>query len=816
MATFLKDIRLAFRALLNRPGFTLIAVFSLALGIGANTAIFSLVNTVLLRSLPVANPEQIVAINVRGRGDAFSAFSYPNYKDFRDRNDVLSGLAAHRIVPLSMSRDGNNERLWGYMVSANYFDVLGVNPVRGRTFQPEEEHQRSASPVIVISYDYWQQRFAGDPNVVGTELLLNNHPFKVIGVAPPKFKGTELIYTPDVWVPVSMVEWVEPGSTFVDRRDSGNFFVTGRLKPGTGGAQAEASLNILAKQLAAEYPDSNEGQTIRVGPVGFILPDIRNAVVSFTWILMVAVFLVLLVTCANLAGLLLARATDRRREIAIRLAIGANRLQLMRQLLTESVLVSVIGGVLGLVLAIWMINLLLAFKPPLDFPLAVDVTVDWRVMLFSFIASVVTGVIFGLAPALQATRADVVTAIKESAAQGGARRSRLRSVLVVSQISLSLVVLIGGGLLVRTLQQLQRMNPGFNPQNALMMSFDIGLQGYDRARGEQFYRQLVERVDALSGVKSSVITSYVPLSINYNSNTVYVEGQPAERGANVPTAMVGSVGPKYFETLDTALLAGREFTSQDTDKSQGVVVVNETFVHRFLPFVQTTRDAIGRRMSFRGPEGPFLEIVGVAQSGKYFNIAEDPRSFVWRPLSQSYSDGTTLIVRTNGDPEQAIAAIRNEVRSLDPTLPVYEVKTLTEHMRLALFPPRVAATVLAVFGLVALLLAAMGIYGITSYSVAQRTHEIGIRMALGAQLRDVLKLVVSHGVKLTLLGVAIGLVGAYIVTRAITSLLYGVSATDPLTFGLVSFALIMVALLACYIPARRATKVDPLVALRYE
>ncbi|HEY8224360.1 MAG TPA: ABC transporter permease, partial [Pyrinomonadaceae bacterium] len=776
MNNLLKDIRYAFRGLLKRPGFAVIGVASLALGIGANTAIFSLVNSVLLRSLPVENPEQIVAVSLRGKGDSFSAFSYPNYKDFRDRNDVLSGLVAYRFVPVSLSRAGNNERIWAYLASGNYFDVLRVRPINGRAFQPEEDQAPSAHPVVVISYDCWQRRFGGDPNVVGTDVLLNNHPFKVIGVAPSGFRGTEFIYTPEMWLPASMIEWVEPGSTWFDNRGAGNFFLAGRLKPGTGAAQAQVSLNMLAQQLASEYPETNEGQAIRVGPAGFILPDLRGAVVSFTWILMVAVLLVLLVTCANLAGLLLARATDRRREIAIRLAMGANRFQLIRQLLTESILLSILGGVAGVLLAVWMIRLLLAFKPPIDFPLSIDVAVDWRVLLFSLLVSVLTGAIFGLAPALQATRPSLITTIKESSTQGGAGRSRLRNVLVVLQISLSLVVLIGGGLLVRTLQQLQTMNPGFNPQNAFMMSFDVGLQGYDRGRGEQFYRQLVERVEALPRVKSAVITDYVPLSLNYSSNNVFNEGQPAERGANAPTAMVGSIGPKYFETLNTPLVAGREFTSLDTDKSQQVAIVNETFVRRLMPFVQTTRDAIGRRISFRGPEGPFIEIVGVAQSGKYFNIAEDPRSFVWTPIFQSYSNSTTLIVRTNGNPEAMISAVRNEVHSLDGNLPVYEVKTLTEHLRFALFPPRVAASVLGVFGIVALLLAAMGIYGITSYAVAQRTHEIGIRMALGAQLRDVLKLVLSLGVKLTILGVGLGLVGAYLVTRAITGLLYGVSA----------------------------------------
>jgi putative ABC transport system permease protein len=816
MNTFFRDIRFAFRSLIKRPGFAFIALASLTLGIGANTAIFSLVNTVLLRSLPVDQPEKIVSVSLRGKNDSIAAFSYPNYKDFRDRNQVLSGLLAYRTVPLSLSQAGNNERVWGYEVSGNYFDVLGVRPIKGRTFLAEEDQTKSTHPVVVISYDFWQRRFGGDPNVVGTHILLNNHQFKVIGIAPPEFKGTEVIYTPEIWLPASMVEWAEPGATWFDDRDSGNFFLVGRLKPGVGAAEAEASLNLFAQQLATEYPDTNEGQTIRVVPTGFIIPDLRGAVVNFTWILMIAVVLVLLVTCANLAGLLLARATDRRKEIAIRLAVGAKRSRLIRQLLTETVVISTIGGGMGLLFALWMINLLLAFKPPVDFPLAVDIAVDWRVLLFALLLSVITGAIFGLAPALQATRPGLVTALKESATQGGIRRSPLRSILVVLQIALSLVVLIGGGLVLRTLQQLQLMNPGFNPRNALMMSFDVGLQGYDDARGQQFYRQLVERVEALPGVKSAAITSYVPLSLNYSSNTIFIEGQPAERGANVPQAMVGTVGPRYFETMATPLLEGREFTARDTDESEKVVVVNETFVRRLMPFLNTTQEAIGRRISFNGAQGPFRQIVGVAGDGKYFNIAEDPRSFVWLPIFQRYSNSATLMVRTHGDPESMIAAIRNEASALDGTLPLFEVKTLTEHMRLALFPPRVAATVLGVFGVLALTLAAMGIYGITSYSVAQRTHEIGIRMALGAQLSDVLKLVLSHGVKLILVGVGLGLLGAYVATRAITSLLYGVSATDPLTFVLVSLILIAVALLACYLPARRATKVDPLVALRYE
>jgi predicted permease len=812
----IKDLRYAIRSLLKRPGFVAVAVITLALGIGANTAIFSLVNAVLLRSLPVERPNEIVSVAIRGKDDSMSAFSYPNYRDFRDRNEALSGLLVYRFVPLSLSRSGANERIWGYEVSGNYFDVLGVKAIKGRTFLPEEDKTPLAHPVAVLSYDSWQRRFGSDPDIVGKDVLLNNHQFRVIGIAPEGFKGTEVVYTPEIWLPAAMMEWVEPGAQWLEDRDTRNFFANGRLKPGVDLRQAEASLNLLALQLAKEYPDTNEGQSIRVVPAGFILPDLRGAVVSFTWVLMAAVALVLIVTCTNLAGLMLARATDRRREIAIRLAMGANRMRLIRQLLTESLLLSFVGGLAGVLLAFWIIDVLLAFKPPIDFPLALDVAVDWRVMLFSLLVSVAAGAIFGLAPALQATRLGLSQALRETSAQGGAARTRLRSVLVVAQIAISLVVLIAAGLVMRTLQQLQTMSPGFDSTNALTMSFDLGLQGYDGNRGQQFYRQLAERVRALPGVKSAAVSSYIPLTLNYNSRTIFVEGQPAERGENVPLAMNGSAGPRYLETMRTPLVEGREFTDQDGEKTEPVVVVNETFVRRLMPNVSSPSEAVGKRVSFRSATGPFKRIVGVIGDGKYFNIAEDPRPFIWTPMTQDYSSNGILTVRTDGNPESLLAAVRKEVQALDPNLPLFDVKTLSEHMRFAFFPARIAATVLGVFGFVALLLSAIGIYGITSYTVAQRTHEIGIRLALGAQLSDVLKLVLSHGLKLTLIGAALGLFGAYLATRAITSLLYGVSATDPLTFGLVSVLLIGVALLACYVPSRRATKVDPLIALRNE
>jgi predicted permease len=802
--------------LLKRPGFTAVAIITLALGIGANSAIFSLVNTVLLRPLPVRNPEEIVSVAVRGKNDSMLAFSYPNYKDFRDRNDMLSGLLLYRFAPLSLSQQGNNERIWSYEVSGNYFDMLGVQAIHGRTFLPEEDQTRLSHPVVVLSHSFWQRRFGADPNLIGKDITLNNHAFKVIGVAPPGFKGTELVYSPDMWMPIAMLEWAEPGAHYLDERDTNNFFGIGRLKTGVSAGQAEASLNLLAQQLAKEYPDSNEGQSITLTPPGLILPEIRGGVVSFTWILMGAVALVLFIACINIAGLLLARATDRRREIAIRLAMGASRLRLVRQLLTESILLSIVGGAIGLGLAVWIINLLLAFRPPLDFPLTMDVSVDWRVVLFALATSVITGAVFGLAPALQATRPELVSALKDTAAQAGYRRSRFRNGLVVAQLALSLVLLIAAGLVGRALQRLQTMNPGFETSNALTLSFDLGLQGYDKEKGQQFYHDVVDRVQSLPGVRSASLITSLPLSLNYNSSFVYVEGQPSERGANVRTAMVGTAGPRYFGTMGTTLLMGREFGDQDRKDSEKVAVVNEAFVHQLMHDVKSVGDALGRRISISGEKGPFVRIVGVAKDGKYFNISEEPRPFVWGPLSQNYSSSASLVVRTAAAPQWSIAAVRNEVHSLDPNLPVYDVKTMADHMRLPLFPARIAAVVLGAFGFVALSLAAIGIYGVTSYSVAQRTREIGIRMALGAQLGDVLRLIISQGLKLTLLGVGFGLIGAFILTRALASLLFEVSATDPATFLSVSLLLAAIALLASYFPARRATRVDPLVALRYE
>ncbi|HEU4390835.1 MAG TPA: ABC transporter permease, partial [Blastocatellia bacterium] len=540
MDNLIKDIRFGIRRLIKSPGFSLIAIASLALGVGANTAIFSLVNTVLLRPLPVPDPTRIVSVTVRGKGDSIGAFSYPMYEDFRDRNDVLSGILVYRFAYMSLSQDGRGQRVWGYEVSGNYFDVLEVKPVLGRTFLPEEYRTPLSHPVAVMSYGCWQRRFAGDPGVVDRDVAINGHSFRIIGVAPEGFSGTEIIYTPELWVPMQMLEWIEPGSKWLDKRDNSSIFAVGRLKPGVSERQAEQSLNMIAQQLGQEYPDSSEGLTISLIPTGFIIPDLRGAVVGFAWVLMGAVMLVLAVACTNLASLLLARGAERRREIAIRLAIGASRWRLVRQLLTESVLLSVAGGMLGVMLAIWLVGLVEGFKPPVDFPLTVHLALDSRVLVFSLVVSVATGIVFGVAPALQATKTDVVGALKDTAGQAGYRRSRLRSGLVVAQIAVSLVLLIAAGLVIRALRQLQTTSPGFDPNNAFVMSFDVGLEGYDQARGQQFYRQVLDRVRSLPGVRTAALTGFVPLSLNYSGNYIFVEGEPSERGANVPTSMIGA------------------------------------------------------------------------------------------------------------------------------------------------------------------------------------------------------------------------------------------------------------------------------------
>jgi predicted permease len=814
MATLWQDLRFGARMLRKKPGFTLIAVLTLALGIGANTAIFSLVNTAFLRPLPVAEPDRLVALNATSQNGErnLPVFSIPNYRDLRARNDVCAGMIAYRITPISLSDNGVNARLWSYLATGNYFSLLGVKPALGRLFTLEDDQRPGAHPVTVISHESWQRRFGTDANIVGKNILVNGHTYTIIGVTPPGFFGSEIGFRPEFWFPSMMLSQIEPGRDYLNSRDTSNFFIQGRLKPGVTLGQAEAALKNIAAQLAREYPKDNEGFSITLAPPGLFGSFMRGSVLSFASVLMTVVALVLLLACTNLANLLLARATERRKEIAIRLALGARRWSIVRQLLTENILLSLLGGALGLLLAYWLMDLVAAFKPPIDIPLMLNLHVDVRVLLFTCLASVLTGVAFGLLPALQTTKPELVPALKDETFIGGYRRLWLRNGLVVMQVALSLLLLICAGLVLRGLQNAQRISPGLLTDHAVEMSFDLALQGYDEARTRQFRERLLQRVRALPGVTAAGLSDYVPLSMNINSESISVEGQVTPQGANAPSVVAGRITQGWLAAFGTRLVQGRDFTEQEIAASQRVAVVNERFARRFWP----GQSALGKRVSIDGDSGPWIEIVGVVEDGKYFSLSEEPQPLLYRALRPAAGSFLTLIARTSGDERQMIQALRGEFQQLDATLPVYNVKTLTEHMDVPLFPARVAAGLLAGFGLLALLLAAIGIFGVMSYAVGQRQREIGIRMALGASAAQVLRMVFGQGLRLMLSGVAVGLALAVLGTRWLASLLYGVSALDVLTFAGVTLLLAAVAGLACWLPARRATKVDPLIALRCE
>ncbi len=811
MGTLLQDIRYGRRQLLKHPGFTTLAIVSMALGIGANSSIFSLVDTVLLRPLAVHKPSQLLELygTAHNRAD-ISLQSYPNYKDYRDRNTVFSGLFVYRVVVSSLTHAGKSERVWGYLVSGNYFDVLGVKPALGRAFLPEEDQTPDSHPVVVLSHGCWKQRFGSDLSIVGKTVEFNSRPFTVIGVAPEGFIGTEVAFAPEMFIPVMMAKAIEPGSNYLEKRDSGNMFTVGRLKPGVSEAQAKASLETLTAQMGQDYPE-NAGRGIRLAKPGLFIPDIKNSVLAFASVLTAVGALVLLLACVNLASLLLARATERRKEIAVRLAVGASRSRLVRQLLTESVLISMMGGAAGVLLATVINHSVRAIRLPVDVALLFDLRTDWRVLTFTLLLSIATGILFSLIPALQSSKPQLVPALKDESSMAGFRRSRLRNALVIAQISLSLVLLISAGLIVRGLQAAQHLRPGFNPENAVAISFDVGLQGYDETRGRAFQQRVLERARSLPEVENAALTDYLPLGLNYNDTSIYIEGTEFKGMSNLPIAVPFESTPGYFDVMGISL-RGRDFREDEKAKEQRVAIVNETFARKFYP----GQDPIGKRFNWRGPKEPLWEIVGVVPEGKYNSLGEDPKPALYTPLYRDYSGSATLVARTRGDPHAVLRALRAEVQKLDPSISVYGMKTLKEHMGVSLFPARMAAIALGSFGVLALILAAVGIYGVMSYVVAGRTREIGLRMALGAQSANILRLILRQGMLLAIIGAAIGLATGFGATHLMKTLLYGVSASDPMTFGVVTLVLGSVALLACWLPAHRATRVDPMIALRAE
>jgi macrolide transport system ATP-binding/permease protein len=802
----LHDLRFGLRMLLKNPGFTLIAVCTLALGIGANTAIFTLLDKVLIRPLPVEQPQQLVIFVEDGNG-APAIFSYPLYAELRERNDVLSGVAAYDQKPFSLSDGSVTERVIGQIVSGNYFAVLGVRPAVGRFFLPDEDRTPNTHPVIIISHGLWRRRFGADPAVIGKTVSLNNYRYTVVGVAPAEFTGTTRGTVNDVYVPIMMQAQTGPRRHGVlENRYAGWLHLIGRLKPQVSREQAqtalarpveEASKTFASKGDAIGDPtkvfllDGSRGHTDRVKDLSLPL-KLLIGVVGF----------VLLIACANVANLLLARASARRKEIAVRLAIGASRWRIVRQLLTESIILATLGGGAGLLLAYWFSGLLLGFQQQTNaVPRAFDGSLDARALTFTLGLSLVTGLVFGLAPALQAAKSDHVAALKEET-PGLLRRARrlsLRNLLVIVQVALSLVVLVGAGLCLKSLRALQAIDPGFEPAQVVTATFDLSQNGYDEARGRQFVAQLPAQVATLPGVEAVSFSNVVAFSDIVWVNPAIIEGakpQPAYHNA---------VSPTHFRTLGIPLVRGREFTAQDTADAPRVFIVNETAASRYWP----GREAVGQRLNGG-------EVIGVVRDSKERGLTADPRPTIYKPLLQNYFPELVLHVRTATPSQTLFAAVRRAVQALDPTLPVYNLKTLAEQKDGSLYTERLAAALLTLFGLLALSLAAIGIYGVLSYTVTERTRELGIRLALGARPRDVLKLVVGQGLLLVLIGLVIGVGAAFALTRLLAKLLYGVSATDPLTFVVIPLLLAGVALVACLVPARRATRVDPLVALRYE
>ena len=829
MNTLWQDLRYGARMLLKQPGFTLIVILTLSLGIGANGVIFSLVNALLLRPLPVDSPSELAVLYTSDFSSGnFGASSYPDYVAFRDRNRSFSGLVVYQPQPLSLNIDGTNERAFGEIVSGNYFTVLGLKPARGRGFLPEEDSRPGAAAVAVISHKLWQTRFDGDPATVGRSVKLNGQPFTIIGVAPEKYVGLMRGLAVDWWVPAMMTDQLTPGSQNLTERGNRGMLVIGRLKPGVTVQQAQADFNNIAAQLYQEWPQAwanirRQSRAISLLPENEarVMPGMRMPLVIFTSLLMTVVGLVLLIACANVANLLLARAAARRKEIAIRLSLGAGRGRLIRQLLTESVLLAMLGGGGGLLLAAWGADLLMAFKPPVPIPIELNLHGDWRVFGFMFGLSLLTGIVFGLVPAWAASRPDVVGALKDessaaSAASVGGRRGRLRGALVVVQVAVSLLLLICAGLFLRSLQNASSIDPGFDADNLLVMSMDLQQQGYDEARGSNFSAQLLDRVRTVPGVVSAGLTDELPLGLGGSRRGLTLEGYAAQPGESTEINS-STVAPGYFETLRIPLVQGRTFEAQDHAKAPGVVLINEAFARRYWSGQPPLGKRIQMGMVREGVnDAPALTVVGVVKDGKYATLGEEATPFFYLNLAQNYGSSPTLIVRTRGNPTDLLATVRSEVATLDKSLPLFDVKTMRQHLGLALLPARLAGSVLGIFGFIALLLAAAGIYGVMAYAVAERTREIGIRMALGANPLAVLRLIVQQGMTLVLIGLAIGLTAALALTHLLKRLLFGVSATDPLTFAGIALLLTTVALLACWIPARRATKVDPMMALRCE
>jgi putative ABC transport system permease protein len=805
MGTLLQDLRYGFRMLVKSPGFTLTAVLALALGIGVNSAIFSVINAILLRPLPYANQEQLVVLTQinQKKGLDQVPVSPPDLADWKSQSHAFSNMAAYRSgssASFNLTSGAEPERIQGAFVSADLLPLLGVQPFKGRNFTADEE-KSGGNPVVIISHGLWQRRFGSDPDLVGRSLTMNGVSYSVIGIMPPSFQFPVQPDKVELWVPLSLP------NQMAESRMAHMLRVVARLKPGVTEEQARSEMNTIAQRLQQQYPESNTDMGIAVIP---LLEQIVGNIRTALYILLGAVGFVLLIACANVANLLLARATARQKEIAIRTALGASRLRLIRQLLTESVLLALLGGALGLLLAMWGLDLLVAVSPN-NIPRLKDVGLDGWVLGFTLLVSLLTGIIFGLTPALQASRTDLTESLKEGGkSSAGLHRSRMRNALVVSEVALALLLLIGAGLMMRSFMRLRQVNPGFNPEQTLTMRIALPDAKYkEDYQVHSFYQQVLQRVASLPGVQSADVVTSVPLSGQQTRLAFEIIGRPAAPG-ELLDADYRAVSAGYFRTMSIPLIKGRFFTDRDTQESPGVLIINEAMARRYWP----NEDPLGKHLNV-GP-APH-EIVGVVGDVKQMGLDAGTDAEMYEPYLQAPWNALTLVVRTNNaEPKNLAAAVTHEVHAVDKDQPVSNIKPMDEIVSESVAQPRLYMLLLNVFAGVALLLAAVGLFGVIAYSVTQRTHEIGIRMALGAQQSDVLKLVVGQGMLLALLGVGIGLLAAFLTTRILQTFLYGISSVDPLTFIIGAVVLSTVAFLASLIPARRAIKVNPMIALRYE
>jgi predicted permease len=821
---FAADLKFGVRMLLKNRGFSAVAVISLALGFGLNTTIFTVVNAILLHPLPVRDISTLVQLDTVDSKTKVTAInfeklgmSYPNYEDFKRQNQVFTDVAAWMNTPVTWSGGAEPKQLQAYLTSANYFDVLGLTPAAGRFFLPSEDTHPNSDTVVVISYALWTDKFGMDPNAVGKSMILDAVPFTIVGVAPRGFKGTvSLAAAEQAWVPISMYPQMFAGFPLDATRDRRFLAMTvfGRLKPGTQMSQAEASLKTIASRLETEYPKENSGRGVALSSLAEAAVGINNHD-QFTLagaMMMGAVGLVLLIACANLANLLLAQAATRDKEMTVRAALGAGRGRILRQLLTESTLLSLAGAAVGLLIAYWGRNILWSYRPAFIEANDVDLALDSHVLLFTLGIALVTGALFGAAPAWKASSPDLADTLKAGGRGNsvGWRNNPIRSLLIVVETAMALVALVGAGLFVRSQINAQKINPGFEADKLFVMAFNPGALHYQEGPALQFYRAAVERAASVPGVAAATIASNFPVGGGF-SRTVFPDGQDEASGFRGTLTTTNSVTPTFFDTLRIPLQAGRVFNDNDRKETRAVAVINEAMARHFWP----NESALGKRFHFFGDAG-MREIVGIVNNVVVIQIGEEAQPMAYLPMTQEYAPFATLQVRTTGEPDASISSVRSVVQQLDPNLAITNVQTIREIMSDALWAPRMGAALLTLFGGLALILAAVGVYGVLSYSVNQQRHEIGIRRALGAQEGDVMRLVAGQGMRLAVVGLVVGLALAAIFARLLVSLLFGVSAIDPWTFIGVTFVLLAVALLACYIPARRALTVDPLIALRYD